>query len=105
MSGAVLAPPEAAGAWAAMAAVAGRLFRPRLEIRLEAMEILLRQGRPLRLAGARGRRILCTGGCAWITAPRLLEDVVLRAGETWLVSSDGGVLVEAVGSATIRMAS
>jgi hypothetical protein len=80
-----------------------RLFQPtRARVDAEAgLECLLRENRPLRLARARGKRIRCTDGCAWITAPGMLADVFLLSGETWELDTDGLVLIEAVGSAAI----
>jgi hypothetical protein len=82
-----------------------RLFkRQRLDIEtLTGLEVVLRENRPLRLAGARGRRILCTAGCAWITAPGVADDIFLHGGEAWVVAGDGLVLVEAVGSAAVAI--
>ena len=74
-----------------------------MKIQADRMEFVLAADQPLRLAGARGRRILCTGGRAWITAPGHLDDVILAAGEAWEVSSDGLVLVEGLGRATVRL--
>ena len=82
-----------------------RLFkRHRLDIDAAAgLEVVLRENRPLRLAHAQGRRIACTAGCAWITAPGVRDDIYLNAGEAWEVGCDGLVLVEAVGSATVAV--
>lgn len=81
-----------------------RWFDRRLQIEANTgLEVVLRQDHPLRLVRARGRRLLCTGGCAWITAPGVPDDIFLHAGEAWEVADDGLVLVEAVGRATVRM--
>jgi hypothetical protein len=68
------------------------------------IEVVLRADHPLRLANARGRRIRCTAGCAWITAPGLCDDIFLHGGEAWEITSDGVVLIEAVGKATVALA-
>ncbi len=65
------------------------------------LEFVLRENHPLRLTRARGQRVLCTSGCAWITAPGVVEDIYLRPGETWPIPGRGLMLVEAVGSATV----
>jgi hypothetical protein len=57
----------------------------------------------LRLSAARGRRILCTSGCAWITAPGLGDDIFLHDGQAWEIGTNGLVLVEAVGGATVAI--
>ncbi len=78
--------------------------RHRLDIDARnGLEVVLREDRPLRLVRARGRRIVCTAGCAWITAPGVRADIYLNAGEAWEVGSDGLVLVEAVRSATVAI--
>lgn len=67
------------------------------------VEYRLRENHPLRLSQARGQQLLCTSGCAWITALGMADDVFLHAGETWRVSSDGLVLIEAVGEGAIAI--
>jgi hypothetical protein len=82
-----------------------RLFH-RSELAVDAadgLECLLRERKPLRLAAARGCRIRCMAGCAWITAPGMVEDVFLRGGEAWQIDTDGLVLVEAIGSAAVTI--
>lgn len=76
-------------------------YRERGIADLANFEFVLRENHPLRLTRARGRRLLCTSGCAWITAPGVVEDIYLRPGDTWQIPSRGLVLVEAVGSATV----
>lgn len=76
---------------------------PRFRIDAAGLEVVLRPDRPLRLAGAHGRRLVCTAGCAWITAPGMIDDLFLRRGDAWEVASDGLVLVEAVGSARVAL--
>ncbi len=75
----------------------------RLAVDAAGLECLLRANRPLRLSRGRGRRIRCTAGCAWITAPGMLEDVILRAGDAWQVHTDALVLVEAIDSAVVEI--
>lgn len=75
----------------------------RTHLELDGLDIVLAENRPLRLTGARGMALLCTGGCAWITAAGHPDDVFLHTGETWQVGDDGLVLVEAVGQASVRM--
>ncbi len=72
---------------------------------LEGVEILLTAGKPLRLTRARGQRVRCTGGFAWVTAPGVPQDIVLRAGDAWDITSGGLVLVEAIGRATVALGS
>ena len=94
----------AAGAGYAAGMDIFRLFKRRAVIGTgTGLDVLLRAGGPLRLARARGCRILCTAGCAWITAPGVAADIYLKAGEAWDVGCDGLVLIEAADCATVRM--
>lgn len=74
-----------------------------MKVSADQIEIVLRENRPLRIARARGRRIVCTAGCAWITAPGVRDDIYLNAGDAWEVDCDGLVLIEAVSSATVAL--
>ena len=82
-----------------------RLFKPaRIDTAARAgIEVVLHADRPLRLSNARGRRIRCTAGCVWLTAPGLAADVFLHVDDTWEIGTDGLVLIEAVGSATVAI--
>jgi len=71
--------------------------RPRSET------LALTGGRPLRLTRARGRQVACEGGCVWITAPGEPGDIFLHSGQRWTIPVDGLVLVEAEGSAVVRL--
>lgn len=68
------------------------------------LELVLREKHPLRLAGALGRRLVCVAGCVWVTAPGVREDIFLYPGDAWRIASDGKVLIEAFGSATVTLA-
>lgn len=71
--------------------------RPRLDC------VALAPGRPLRLRRARGRQVACERGCVWITVPGEPDDIFLHAGQRWTVPANGLVLVEAEGSAVVRL--
>jgi hypothetical protein len=47
----------------------------------------------LRLDGARGGRVRCTAGTAWLTEDGSARDVVLAPGDEHVVQGDGPVLV------------
>ena len=53
----------------------------------------LHKGNHLKLDGARGARLTCVNGTAWITVERDAHDVVILPGESFVVSSDRSVLV------------
>lgn len=53
----------------------------------------LHQGGHLKLDGARGARLTCVNGTAWITVDRDAHDVLILPGDSFVVSSDRSVLV------------
>ncbi|HJV72799.1 MAG TPA: DUF2917 domain-containing protein [Noviherbaspirillum sp.] len=67
------------------------------------VECELVENLPLRLTGAKGRRVQCLSGVAWITAYDQPFDVFLRPGRTYVIPNGGLVLAEAVGNCTIRV--
>lgn len=68
-----------------------------------AATLSLSAGRPLRLTGARDRHIVVVAGTVWITACGLADDVFLDAGGRFRITTHQLVLVEAIGSAKIRI--
>jgi hypothetical protein len=66
-------------------------------------QICLTENRPLRLLSARGVRIGCTAGIAWLTVAGEAGDILLTAGESHLVRSNGLALVEAIGTARVQI--
>lgn len=67
------------------------------------VECRLVENVPLRLVGARGRRVQCVSGVAWITAYGQPTDVFLRPGRVYEIPNGGLVLAEAIGDCTIRV--
>ena len=67
------------------------------------VECRLVENVPLRLVGAKGRRVQCVSGVAWITACGQPTDVFLRPGRVYEIPNGGLVLAEAVGDCTIRV--
>jgi hypothetical protein len=55
----------------------------------------------VRLPDIRGATLRVTRGTAWITQQNDTQDVVLRAGDTWVVEHDGLTLLEAQSAATV----
>lgn len=55
------------------------------------------------LARTRGTRIACTDGSLWITQQDDLRDIVLRAGESFVVDRDGKVIVTAASDAAFEL--
>jgi len=67
------------------------------------VECRLVENVPLRLVGAKGRRVQCVSGVAWITAYGQRTDVFLRPGHVYEIPNGGLVLAEAIGDCTIRV--
>lgn len=51
----------------------------------------------------RWRMIICVRGEIWITQERDVRDYVLRAGEMFIVTQRGSVLIEALGGASVEI--
>lgn len=66
-------------------------------------EIHLRDGRLLRLADADGMRIRCLNGTIWITSAGEPADILIEAGESYLICRNGLSLIESIGNGCIRL--
>ncbi|QKS29476.1 MAG: hypothetical protein FAZ92_00632 [Accumulibacter sp.] len=66
-------------------------------------QLCLSDNRPLRLRSARGVRVTCTAGVAWLTVAGEAGDILLTAGESHRVRSNGLALLEAIGTARVRL--
>lgn len=67
------------------------------------VECALHEGYPLRLVGARGRRVQCLDGIVWITACNQPADIFLKPGEVFVIPNGGLVLAEAVGHGRMQV--
>jgi hypothetical protein len=65
--------------------------------------LALSAGRYAVLADARGTRIACADGILWITQYSDLRDIVLHAGESFVVDRDTKVIVSAVSDAAFAL--
>lgn len=74
-----------------------------MKIDLAGSELILSAGHPLRMSGAKGVTVLCTGGTLWITTSGLLEDIFLETGQTCRIGSNTLTLIESLGSGSIRL--
>lgn len=63
----------------------------------------LSAGRQAVLVDARGTRIACADGILWITQYGDLRDIVLHAGEAFIVDRDTKVIVSAVSDAAFAV--
>lgn len=77
--------------------VAGREMR----IACAAVSLALAPGETLRLARARGARLVCRAGTLWVSEYRRGEDCVLLAGESLRVGSDHALVLSGLPRATV----
>lgn len=68
-----------------------------MDLSLGSAVTTLQPGHPLRLQGARGRRISCVQGTVWITQDGDLRDTLLAAGADFSFAGDGVAVVQALG--------
>lgn len=67
------------------------------------LEFSLHENHPLPLVRAAGRHVECVSGLIWITAYDQRVDFFIGPGKTFEVPNDGLTLIEAIGSARIRV--
>lgn len=67
------------------------------------VECELHEGYPLRLVGAKGRRVQCLTGIVWITASNHPADIFLKAGDVFVIPNGGLVLAEAIGHGRMQV--
>ncbi len=63
----------------------------------------LSAGRYAVLEDARGTRVVCADGVLWITQHADRRDIVLRAGESFVVDRDAKVIVNALSHAALAL--
>lgn len=57
---------------------------------------VLNKGQLQRIEDGRGSRVLCIGGCLWVTQQGSRRDIVLNAGDEFTLSRDGTTIVMAL---------
>ena len=67
-----------------------------------AATVNLANGQSLALPDVRGTALMVTRGTLWVTQENDTQDVVLRAGDLWMVSRDGLTIIEAQNDASMR---
>jgi hypothetical protein len=72
-------------------------------ISLQNGVILLADGKPLAVRGARGIHIECTEGKVWLTVEDQPGDFMMCKGEQLRIESNGLALVEGLPSGAIRL--
>lgn len=74
-----------------------------MKIRLSHSEVELAQRQVMSLADAAGVRIVARGGLLWVTQDRDRRDVVLAAGESFVVDGAERVVVQALTAARVGL--
>ncbi len=74
-----------------------------MDIDLYANELCLGHNAPIRLPGARGVRVTCSAGLVWLTVAGEAGDIFLRSGDSHVIRGRGLALLEAIGSAQVRL--
>lgn len=69
----------------------------------QELTLALQSNQLLRLTHARGRRIRCITGVAWLTAYGEAKDIMLHASNTFVIPNHRLNLVEAIGDCVIGM--
>jgi|BarGraIncu00222A_1022003.scaffolds.fasta_scaffold32431_1 hypothetical protein len=75
----------------------GRRLSARLKAPGPAPQVTLASGATQRFDNLRGARVVCERGQIWITVDGWLNDIVLSAGEDWVVWQAAPVLVTGLG--------
>lgn len=71
--------------------------------KLHHLDRALPERRVLKLTAARGARIVCLAGDAWVTEDGRYDDVVLAAGESAVLERDGMAMITPFGSADVEI--
>ena len=66
-----------------------------MKMNAEFATICLKDSRAIKLTDARGSRVACLAGVLWITQEHDVRDVVLHAGQDFVISRQGVTLVHA----------
>lgn len=74
-----------------------------MEFDLYAGEFVLAEGRPFAARHARGVSVQCTDGIVWLTVEGEAGDIVLRAGQSHRIKSNGLAVFEAIGHGRIGL--
>jgi len=76
-----------------------------MQISLRNEVILLTDGKPLAIRGARGIILECTDGLIWLTVKGELDDFWLIKGERLRIENNGLALIEGFSSGAVRLVS
>ena len=73
----------------------------RLKLNRELVDI--GRGGSVELRGAFGVEVVCVMGCLWLTEDRVALDLILRAGDSQRIRSDGRATITALDPSAIRL--
>ena len=75
-----------------------------MDIALDSSPITLPRGVLLRIRDGQGTRIACHDGALWITQEYVLEDHVVKSGESFVIERPGLTLVTALEPSLVAVA-
>ena len=65
--------------------------------------IRLQRGECIQVRGRSGRRVTAHSGVLWLTEEGNAKDILLRSGETFVLTRDGSAVVEAFAEAALSL--
>lgn len=68
---------------------------------LNDIKLTLERRQTMNIGHATGTRITCASGCLWVTQHRDARDVVLDAGESYVLSRPGAAIIQALRPSTL----
>ncbi|HRO58518.1 MAG TPA: DUF2917 domain-containing protein [Burkholderiaceae bacterium] len=74
-----------------------------MKLKLNRELVDIGRGRSVELRGAFGVEVVCVIGCLWLTEDKACQDLILRAGDSQLIRSDGRATITALDPSAIRL--
>jgi len=75
-----------------------------MNLELDQDGLCLKRSQVLKVRGGAGHSVLCHSGSLWLTQDRDQRDIVLGAGESFVLDRDGLALVQALEQSAISIA-
>ena len=74
-----------------------------MEIKLERTAVSLAERDTITIVDGKGARIAIVAGTAWVTQERDTRDVMLRAGQSFILDRNGTAIVEALSETEVAL--
>ena len=74
-----------------------------MKLALDSTSVGLERNQLITLREARGVRVDCLDGTLWLTEERMPDDVVIEAGQSFVIATPGLTLVMALQRSTLRV--